>query len=232
MKKSKKLLPIDALKFGLFAAIIVAAITLIFAAELTMITAPFVFVLSVLAGTLLRRYNPAFLMSLVLAIISFGVFTTLFFSGFTRAISFAFFWNDRLDPEYWLGPAILGLILGGVTVKTLMMSRKHWVSVLIPAAFIGVTISSTVVLTGIYVELVRSKEFAQFDADSLVENSFLRSLREAPKEYQFFLHAAALKDCQAFAWSYRFMRFYRLSPNTAVNVIPKKWITKCGFVQN
>ncbi len=61
------------------------------------------------------------------------------------------------------------------------------------------------------------------------QHSFLQSLRNAPEEYQFYLHAAAMKDCVPYAWSYRTMSFYRVPLSAAINVVPGKWLKECSI---
>ena len=80
---------------------------------------------------------------------------------------------------------------------------------------------------GFYSDLVRQQRLADIDADELIEHSFFRSIREAPRESQLFLHSGALKDCVAYGWSYRTMSLYKLSPNVAQNVVPHSWTVGC-----
>jgi hypothetical protein len=47
----------------------------------------------------------------------------------------------------------------------------------------------------------------QFRADQWVERSIFQSIREGISEFQFHLHAAAIRDCVRYAWSYRTMSF-------------------------
>lgn len=101
-----------------------------------------------------------------------------------------------------------------------------------PAIFIAVLLPATVLSAPFLLERARNQAIARFAPDRLEVNSLWRSLREAPADYQFFLHAAALKDCQAYAWSYREMAFYPLRPNTAVNVLPRGWAEDCGIFRS
>jgi hypothetical protein len=85
----------------------------------------------------------------------------------------------------------------------------------------------SVISLGVYADLMRRSKLADFKPDMAIDHSFFRSIRSAPEEFQFFLHAAAVRDCIPYAWSYRQMDFYELDPNVAVNVLPKEWIERC-----
>ena len=100
-----------------------------------------------------------------------------------------------------------------------------------PATFVAVALIAWLIIAGTVAWLWRDREIARFEPDRLKTASFVSSLRHAPAEFQFFLHAAALKNCQAYAWSYREMAFYRLPPNVAVNVLPRAWLEECGIVR-
>jgi len=84
-------------------------------------------------------------------------------------------------------------------------------------------------LVGAYAEYLRRVRVLEFAPDSYVEKPFFRSLQEVPNDFQFFLHAAALKHCKPYAWSYREMDFYELPPDAAVNVLPAEWIKRCAI---
>ena len=77
---------------------------------------------------------------------------------------------------------------------------------------------------GSYSDYVRNRYTENFGADDVVTNSFFESITEAPREFQRYLHSAALKDCIAFGWSYRTMSFYQIPPSAARNVVPHSWI--------
>ncbi|MCM5557372.1 hypothetical protein [Pleomorphomonas sp. JP5] len=86
-------------------------------------------------------------------------------------------------------------------------------------------------LVGGYATALRAVEVARFKPDSYVASWFVSSLQNAPADFQFFVHAAAMKDCKPYAWSYREMAFYELSPTTVVNLgaFPREWLEPCGI---
>lgn len=97
--------------------------------------------------------------------------------------------------------------------------------------FVALAIVLPTIVVGLYADSERRRGVRAFGADQVEENTFFASIREAPQEYQFFLHTAALKDCAPYAWSYRTQSFYKLPPNVAVNVLPQRWIAKCGITR-
>ena len=91
-----------------------------------------------------------------------------------------------------------------------------------PAILIAVWMIICVLATAIIAEAARARRIAQFSPDYVHTNRFTDSLRQAPREWQFFLHALAVKDCQLYAWSYREMDFYHLPPSVVKNLsLPK-----------
>jgi hypothetical protein len=91
------------------------------------------------------------------------------------------------------------------------------------------TLITILICSGVYVDNVRHNHMIEFAADDYFEHSIFRSILEAPREYQFYLHAAAIKKCVPYAWGYGAMGFYRLPPNVAVNVLPDKWLRRCSI---
>lgn len=97
--------------------------------------------------------------------------------------------------------------------------------------FVVLAIVLPTTIVGLYADSERRRGVSAFGADEVEENSFFTSIREAPQDFQFVLHTAALKGCTPYAWSYRTQSFYKLPPDAAVNVLPQRWIAKCGIAR-
>jgi hypothetical protein len=80
-----------------------------------------------------------------------------------------------------------------------------------------------------YGDWMRREAIVAFHADQQVQHSFFISLHQVPREFQFYVHAAVLRDCVPYIWSYRELSFIPLEPNTAVNVLPQEWLEKCAI---
>lgn len=154
-------------------------------------------------------------------------FALILFGSFWTPIKLVFFWSNGLEAQYWFGPLIVGLVAGVVvaSVVWLRLNRKTYA----PAVFLGVSMLITVIFTVVVVDNSRNNLVVEFKPDHSIQNSLWHSLRKAPRDFQFFLHAVAIKNCIPYAWSYRQMEFYRLPANAAVNVLPPKWISECGI---
>ncbi len=87
----------------------------------------------------------------------------------------------------------------------------------------------TVSSVGLYADWQRRAAISTFNPDREIQHSFFRSIREVPREFQFRVHAAALKGCIPYIWSYRSMRLVQLDPDVAPNVLPFEWITRCDL---
>lgn len=136
-------------------------------------------------------------------------------------------WSNRLGAPLWTITIACSALLAAL-VFIAPVNRLIGLSYRLPI-FVFFWIIASVALVGFYAEGLRHEKIRQFGADFVIENSFLRSLHEAPRDFQLFLHAAALKNCVPYAWSYREMAFYRLRPATAVNVLPQGLITQCNI---
>jgi phosphate/sulfate permease len=135
-----------------------------------------------------------------------------------------------LYPATYSG-VIIGAIVG-ITLYVLLSAKKitHRKSFTISTIFLVVTaLISFVLFAAALAENKRHKVYKSFGPGEIISNSFFRSLRETPKEYQFYLHAAALKDCKPYAWSYSEMEFYLLPDSVAPNVLPSDWVKRCNI---
>lgn len=98
-----------------------------------------------------------------------------------------------------------------------------------PALFIAAWMWLAALSAGFYGDWVRRQAIADFHADRQIQDSFFISLHQVPNEFQFYIHAAVLKHCVPYIWSYRRLAFFPLGANTAVNVLPQEWLTECGI---
>ena len=168
-----------------------------------------------------------FLQGLSAFLVAYFASATVWFGGFLHSVGFLTFWNDRLGIAYWPLVALAGV---GVGLGLALLSLRGGLPLrFAPAIFITCSMACSTIGLGVYTEISRSREIERFSPDLAERASFFRSLHAAPREFQFFLHGAALKDCVPYAWSYRTMSFYELPPNIAVNVLPGIWIEECDI---
>jgi hypothetical protein len=166
-----------------------------------------------------------FLQGISLSLMAYLASAMILFGGFLRPIGFLTFWNDRLAISNWPIFIVVGVGAGlGLSFLSVRFGLKPR---FVPAIFIVCAMACSTIGLGAYTESQRSKEIERFSPDLAIRASFYSSLRSAPRDFQFFLHGAALKDCVPYAWSYRTMSFYELPQNVAVNVLPSAWIEEC-----
>ena len=168
-------------------------------------------------------------MYLLSVAVGYVLVTAALFGDPLQPLALALLSYDRLGLPNWGSLAILS-----GTIPTLIFAiplRESTARALRPAVFVILAIAIPTVAIGLYADSERRRGIIAFGADEVEESSFLRSVREVPKDFQFFLHAAALKDCIPYAWSYRTLSFYRLPENVAINVLPERWLKKCGIVR-
>ncbi len=157
------------------------------------------------------------------AVVAYFVASVAFFGGPFRALGLLLLWGDRGLPY---GSAVL-LALAIALLATHFAERVGVPRFLYAAIFISVSIASSAVMVGTYAEIKRGYIVEKFKPDVEIRRSIFASFRNAPRDFQFFLHGAALKDCRPYAWSYRRMEFYELSPSVAPNVLPSSWVKEC-----
>ncbi|MCF3595530.1 hypothetical protein LZG00_16180 [Rhodobacteraceae bacterium LMO-12] len=163
--------------------------------------------------------------SALFGIVAYGFTSVLLFGGPLHAIALLMFWQERLGLAYW--PALIPVAILLAIFATMFALRQGLPRVLLPAVFISISMGLAALLIGGYAEIQRGRIVKRFGPDVEIQSSIFASFRNAPREFQFFLHGAALKNCKPFAWSYRQITFYELPPNVAVNVLPATWIKDC-----
>lgn len=165
--------------------------------------------------------------TVALTILAYCAVALLAFGDVIAPLSLLFMWPDRLGAPLWLLIALGSVLLAAAIF---MVPRRWSVSLTykIPA-FVALAMAIATTSVGIYANTLRQERILAFKADASIDHSFFRSIREAPREFQFYLHAAALKDCVPYAWSYRTMDFYELPTGVAVNVLPAEWLKHCSI---
>ncbi|HEV7319413.1 MAG TPA: hypothetical protein VGO04_12490 [Ensifer sp.] len=165
--------------------------------------------------------------SVWLSILAYCAFAYMVFGDIGEPIGFATMWSDRLGTAYWRV-----LVASSFTIAAVVFLIASRMGLNLPYRILIFAVTGvymSVLSVGMYVDRLRHEKIDAFNADVFFENSFLRSIQEAPVEWQYFLHAAALKNCTPYAWSYRLMDFYELKPNVAINVLPAEWLERCNI---
>ncbi len=166
-------------------------------------------------------------MRFLLAALAYGALTTVLFGNPVQPILLATIWSDRLGIPYWR--VIVGLCIAASALVFAKPFRDTFTRVQRPSIFVILAVLVPTVIVGGAAEVMKARALAALGADEIKEQHLFLSIRNAPADTQFFLHTAALKGCTAYAWSYREMGFYVLRPDTAVNVLPRPWIDRCGI---
>jgi len=168
-----------------------------------------------------------FLNAGILGLLSYGLTAALLYGGPLQALGLLTFWRDRLGLSYWPALIVVAMLLALFVTK--FVARFGVPRVVLPAVFVAISMGFSALLVGKYADNQRSSVVDAFEPDIEFRASIFRSFRNAPRDFQFFLHGAALKDCKPYAWSYRQMAFYELPSNVAVNVLPISWIEECDI---
>jgi hypothetical protein len=162
-----------------------------------------------------------------LCILAYVLVAHFAFGNVFAAFTFVLLWSHRLGAPLW--PALVGasaLISGVVFLPRVraIIGQPYRL-----AFWIASTMLLSLLFVGLYADRLRNQAVITFKPDAYFQHSFFRSIKESPKDFQFFLHAGVLKNCVPYAWSYRDMAFDRLPGSAAVNVLPRQWITTCGI---
>ncbi|WP_425081835.1 hypothetical protein [Ruegeria arenilitoris] len=170
------------------------------------------------------------LLTALFSVFAYSMTSLFLFGGVFQPIAFITIWNGRLGAPFWLAFVFLGGFFGFFVGA--FLSKLGFKSQVTLPVFIVMAMSLSGVFVESYTSFLRAREINAFSADVEFRNSFFQTLRNAPREFQFYLHAAALKDCVPYAWSYRSMSFYQLPNNVAVNVLPYEWLVQCNITRN
>lgn len=150
------------------------------------------------------------------------VLATILYGSPWQPLALIVLWPERLGAPYWPAIGFAATVLAGV-VFLLPARLAFWK----PALFVAAALVGATVSIGVYADQLRAEAFTRAEADKAMQHSFFRSLREAPREHQFYLHGAIMRNCVPFGWSYREMGFYRLPDGIARNVLPPDWRKEC-----
>ncbi len=131
---------------------------------------------------------------------------------------------NRLGVPHWPWIVLASFAVGGLCF---LAPARLWV--LRGPAFAAIGLGGSLLGVGAYADELRSTAVKEFGAERQMQHSFLESVRHAPNEFPFFLHAAVMKDCVPFAWSYRTMSFYPVPLRAAINVMPGGWLKECSI---
>ena len=162
-----------------------------------------------------------------LTILAYCLTAGIVFGDILRPAALLLLWPDRLGIPFWPLLALGSTLLSACIF--LVPQRRSFALLYKLPIFIALTMTISTASVGVYADGIRQERTAAFKADASIEHSFFRSIREAPREFQFYLHTAALKYRVPYAWSYRTMNFYELPANVAVNVIPGAWLKRCSI---
>lgn len=164
---------------------------------------------------------------LLLAVVAYGMLTTALFGNPGQPIALLTIWADRLGIPFWRGIAALSVAASVLVVTKLLRNVLPEICRLMAIVILAILMPTMIV--GLLADGIRHQAVLTFKADEVEEHSFFSSIRNAPSDFQFFLHTAALKNCKPYAWSYRRLEFYALPLRAAVNVLPRAWVERCAL---
>lgn len=113
------------------------------------------------------------------------------------------------------------------TMAASSLNKRKGLHLPIGAVFISVMMVSSMCTAAKISTSQREEAIKIFEADKIQTHSFWQSL----KNHDDFLytHAVAIKDCEAYIWSYRTMSFHIIPSSISRNVLPKKWAENCDI---
>lgn len=155
------------------------------------------------------RFAIAILTLIACSLIYFGSPTTLF--------------GIFALPNWYVFIPILAGLIAILVVSRWIKSR--W------AAFISAAIFGLVIvpLSVFVLDKIKERAIAQLEPESVISHSFAESAERLVWVDMYFVHAAVLKDCKVYSWSYRQMAFFELKTTIARNVVPIKWGANCHW---
>jgi hypothetical protein len=162
----------------------------------------------------------------LVALATYLLAATVLFGDALQPIALITLWSDRLGAPNWELLVAGSFVIGAIVAAGVSQLMKR--AEVAAATFVSVSMGLSVASVVLYADRLRQTEFRRLQPDVQMQHSLLRSLREAPAEFQFYLHAAAVKACVPYGWSYRTMSFYQLPPEVVGNVLPREWLRQCS----
>jgi len=159
-----------------------------------------------------------------LGCITYLAISVFAFGSLLKPVLLATIWSDRLGAPHWFW-----IVSACFAVAAFSFFIPARFSLVRGPIFVAMGMVGSLLTVGAYADNLRSTALIEFGADRQTQHSFLDSVRHAPEEFQFFLHATVMKHCVPYAWSYRTMSFYRVPLRAAVNVMPTRWLTECSI---
>lgn len=167
-------------------------------------------------------------MRAVFGLIAYLLIAFVAFGDILRPVDFMTWLSDRLPYPGWRLFVLLVMILSYLC----LIPQRSWLNPDFKfAIFVIFSMTISIVSIGFYVDWQRHQRIITFNADDSFEHSIFRSIREAPAEPQFYLHAAAVKDCTIYGWSYRTMGFYELPPAVDRMGPLYRWKKRCDRIE-
>jgi hypothetical protein len=166
------------------------------------------------------------LKTLWLGCATYVAITVIFFGGLLQPIFLATVWSDRLAAPYWGW-----IVFACFAIGTASFFLSSQLASFRGPVFVSIGLLGSLFSVGAYADHFTWKALQDFGADRRIRHSLINSVRHAPDEFQIFLHAAALKRCVPFAWSYRSLSFYQIPPDAAINVLPQSWLAACPSIR-
>lgn len=158
---------------------------------------------------------------------TYVVFSLGLFGSVFKPIGYLFIWEFIRIPNYVLLTSLsIGVITGLLTY--FLLKKFNWMGAykfLLSLFSFGVV---SIFVAAAISNHVRVQKITELAPDKIETKSFIKSLHNTPKEFQFYTHAIAVKDCKHYAWSYRELDFYGLPNSIARNVVPIDWFDECN----
>lgn len=152
----------------------------------------------------------------------------VFLTGNLFGVFYPLLFFDHLPLALWLVGLGAGVLGGWIAWRLL---RRRLKPLVLPAVLTTAAIVTGVVGMAATAGVWRGIVISRFAPDNVQSRSFLASLRSAPRDYQFDLHSAMVRQCTAYGWSYRTMAPYEIPARAIANVMPRDWFadgTRCG----
>ncbi len=163
-------------------------------------------------------------------LVFFWLSTGLFGNTWLPLAGFVWFLNETGgDPlKGHLGLAIaFGLSCACLAILFARKRAMNWAY--FAPGFMMVFVVATWAVLSVSLEVSRRAAVEKFEADAAFQHVVFWSYSQTLKPHVTYPHAAVLKDCRTYVWSYRKMAFYEIGPNISTNVLPRRWIESCGI---
>lgn len=166
--------------------------------------------------------------------LSYVFFSFILYGGSFRPIELFYLGLTRHLPPLVFYPSLL-ICFTTAWFLTAMVNTSSLAGLkpFTPFIFTGLVLVLPIITLTAITRVIQHDRLQTLAPDLVQITPLYRSIRfkDLTQDVRFQMHAIALKDCQAYLWSYSELKFIPLPDTIVVNIFPSEWIETCHIMR-